>query len=298
MAKVSIITRTKNRVLLLNRALQSVTSQTFGDWEHVIVNDGGAPAPVEKLCAGRANTRIVHHPQSLGMEAASNAGLRQASGQYVVIHDDDDSWQSEFLSAAVGWLDENSADARAAGVICHSLRVRERVDGESVVQLDVSPNNDWLHNVTLFRVAANNPFPPISFVYRREVLDQIGYYREDLPVVGDWEFNLRFLLHYDIGVIARPLANYHQRVSNTDGVYTNSVFGSQIRVWETRLRNELLRRDLGDGKIGLGVLVNLAKSFEDMSNQVHQHQSAFGYLKDKVWNFGTRVGLIRSNGKI
>lgn len=301
MPRVSIITRTKNRPLLLARALASVAEQTFADWEHVIVNDGGEPGPVDEAVRGRARTRVIHHAQSKGMEAASNAGLRTATGDYVIIHDDDDSWDPEFLQATVAYLDEAAGDPIAAGVITHSLRVQERIDGNEVIKLDVSPVNTWIETVTLYRLAANNPFPPISFLYRRAVLDEIGYYREDLPVCGDWEFNLRFAARYEIGVVPRPLARYHQRVALEDGINTNSVFfggGTVLRRWEARIRNDLLRRDLRDGKIGLGFLVNVSKSFEDVHGPIHlmsqQGQTAFTYFKDKVWSFGTKLGLIRN----
>ncbi|HZS40774.1 MAG TPA: glycosyltransferase [Polyangia bacterium] len=311
MPKVSIITRTKNRVLLLKRALQSVDEQTFGDWEHVIVNDGGEPAPVDEVVAARgdsrrARTRVIHNPRSLGMEAASNVGLRQAGGDYVVIHDDDDTWAPEFLAQTTAYLDSVAHEPSSAGVITHSVRVQERIANEVIVPLDVAPVNDWMENVTLFRLAANNPFPPISFLYRRSVLADIGYYREDLPVCGDWEFNLRFLSRYEIGVVPKPLARYHQRVSSAEGAYTNSVIGSgglTIRRYEARVRNELLRKDLSEGKVGLGFLVNVSKSLEDIGGPIHnignlgnRHQTAFSYFKDKVWNLGTRFGLIRTNG--
>ncbi len=40
-SSVTVITRTKNRTLLLERAIKSVLAQTREDWTHVIVNDGG-----------------------------------------------------------------------------------------------------------------------------------------------------------------------------------------------------------------------------------------------------------------
>ena len=50
--KVAIITRTKNRCLLLRRAIESVLAQSFADWTHVIVNDGGNRYEVDLLAGG------------------------------------------------------------------------------------------------------------------------------------------------------------------------------------------------------------------------------------------------------
>jgi len=259
---VAIVMRTKDRAVLLARAFESVLGQTHADWVLVVVNDGGDPAPVDALAARhrdrfRGRLVVLHNPQSVGMEAASNRGLRAADSRLVVIHDDDDSWEPGFLETAVAVLD--AAPANIAGVVTHSVRVTERIVGERVVIDREEPYNDWVQGITLYRMAGGNLFPPISFLYRRAVLDAIGCYREDLPVLGDWEFNLRFLARYDMAVVPRPLARYHQRPRG-DAAYANSIYGAQDKhaLYDSLLRNELLRRDLATGRVGVGTLVNLA----------------------------------------
>ncbi len=91
---ISIITRTKNRPILLKRAELSVFNQTRKDYEWIVVNDGGSPI------APSANF-VIQYPRSKGMEAASNIGISTASRKYVVIHDDDDSWNPQFLEKMI-----------------------------------------------------------------------------------------------------------------------------------------------------------------------------------------------------
>ncbi|BBK30178.1 glycosyl transferase [Allostella humosa] len=262
---VAVITRTKDRAVLLHRAMESVLSQTEADWIHVVVNDGGEAAPVDRLAAAFADRyagrlHVIHNPRSLGMEAASNVGLRASDSRYVVIHDDDDSWTPEFLATTTAFLD-GAADGSVAGVITHSVRVDERIVGDRVEIDRRQPYNDWVRSITLFRMAGGNMFPPISFLFRRSMLEEVGYYREDLPVLGDWEFNLRFLARRDIGVLALPLALYHHRPGNTNPAYANSIFGAQDKhaLYDALIRNELMRRDLDSGRLGLGTLVNLGQ---------------------------------------
>ena len=109
-ARVTVVTRTKDRPLLLRRCIESVLSQSFADWLHVIVNDGGNPhvaglvvAEYATRYAGRVE--VIHHAESQGMQNASNRGLETAAGEYVVIHDDDDSWERDFLRACAEFLD-------------------------------------------------------------------------------------------------------------------------------------------------------------------------------------------------
>src|SRR5690606_34179934 len=98
---VAIITRTKNRPLLLQRAAESVASQTYPNYVWTIVNDGGDEALVRKVVeASRVDRRkiiLVSNRDSLGMEAASNAGIANCRSDFIVIHDDDDSWEPTFL---------------------------------------------------------------------------------------------------------------------------------------------------------------------------------------------------------
>jgi glycosyltransferase involved in cell wall biosynthesis len=275
--RVTVITRTKNRPALLGRAVRSVLDQTLKHWEMLIVNDGGEPSPVEQLvwsvareAAGRI--RILHNPTSLGMEAASNHGLDAASGDYVVIHDDDDSWSPTFLEMCVNHLD--NADHIVGGVVTRSQKILERLDRGVVTEIGSEPYTPGLASITLMGMARANMFPPIAFLFRRSAAEKIGRFNAELPVLGDWEFNLRFLSHFDIDVIEATLANYHIRPETRSGIYSNTVVGglNLHQKYDARLRNELLRQDFRKGQIGLGYLVNLGRLMNDQLWEIRKGQ--------------------------
>lgn len=282
--RVAVITRTKDRTLLLRRAIESVLAQTWQDWTMVIVNDGGLRASVDQLIqlyearfAGRL--RVFHNERSIGMEAASNIGLKGSESAYVVIHDDDDSWHPTFLKRCVEFMETNPY-ASVAGVVTRTVEVVERIEGDHIITVKQKPFNARCESITLYRMAAGNIFPPISFLYDRRVLDQIGYYRDDLPVLGDWEFNLRFLSRYDIMMIPDELAFYHHRGQSKDETYSNSVIGQDRmhRLQDTLLRNALLRDDVAHDRIGMGYLVNISKGVE----HVHWRLSGLMIFMDKL----------------
>lgn len=283
--KVSIITRTQNRPLLLRRAIEGILGQTFQDWIMVIVNDGGDPKELNSLVAQYKDSfqnrcLVLHNQESVGMEAASNFGIINSDSEYVVIHDDDDSWHPQFLEKCVSFLEANTFES-IAGVITHTTRILESIHENDIKIERTEPYNTWLAAVTIYRMAASNVFPPISFVYQRRVFDTIGYYREDLPVLGDWEFNLRFMQHYDIALIREQLANYHHRLHMPDGTLSNSVFkdDSKHKFYDVMLRNQLLREDLKNNTLGMGYLVNMTQSFEILHGQVAPLENFFTRLK-------------------
>lgn len=278
--RIAIITRTKNRALLLERAFRSILDQTYRDWFLMVVNDGGDPAPVDQLAeqyqsefAGRM--AVMHNATSLGMEAASNLAIAQSESEYLVVLDDDDSWAPTFLQMCLDELEQvRRVLPGVRGVISHAMLVKEHVDdeGTGIIIDRVEPFNTWVGSglVSLYRMAQSNVFPTNSFLYRRDALNAIGLYRADLPVLGDWEFNLRFLTRFDVCIVPSALAFYHQRPSGVVSQLGNSVGAGRAlhERYDQLLRNEFLRADLqGEGN-GLGLLMNTGREMLLLTDQL------------------------------
>lgn len=78
----------------LRECVESVLAQTFEDWECVLVDDGspdGCPAICDGYARQDGRVRVIHQSNS-GVSAARNAGMRAASGEYLVFLDSDDYW--------------------------------------------------------------------------------------------------------------------------------------------------------------------------------------------------------------
>lgn len=232
---VAVVTRTKNRPLLFERAARSVANQTYQNLHWIIVNDGGDVDPVvaiiEQSGVDVRRISLVSNENSVGMEAASNMGVRAVDTEFVVIHDDDDAWEPEFLSESIAFLQSPRAvSADFQGVVSRAWRVSEQIVGDTVIIHKTEPYMTWVSQVALSQMAVGNFFAPISFVYRRQVYDDIRGYDESLPVLGDWRFNLDFLAQKGIGFLDKYLAYYHHRdVTESSGseTYSNSIIGGQ-----------------------------------------------------------------------
>lgn len=246
---VAIIMRTKNRPLCLPRALASVHQQKFKNWQLVVVNDGGdeniveaALKPFREIYADRLV--VIHHPISLGMSEASNAAIRASSSEFIVVHDDDDSWHPDFLQEAVAFLrDTNNDDC--CGVITQTVQVLEEIVDDKIIERerrDFNSAENPQTRVNLLRLLMQNNITTISYVFRRSVIDKIGYFN-NLPVLDDWDFNIRCALHYEIGVIQKHLANYHHRITQQNSAYGNSIIATSnvCLQYETMIRNAGLR---------------------------------------------------------
>jgi glycosyltransferase involved in cell wall biosynthesis len=255
---------------------------------HVIVNDGGEPGPLDALVneyqdVYKGRLILLQNPRSLGMEAAANVGIRNSVSEFIVIHDDDDSWHPTFLQRCIDYLDDPPAvlTTPMRGVVTYSTLIMEELDGATARKVGTEPFNTWLNGISYYRMACNNIVPPISFVFSRAAMDEVGEFREDLPVLGDWDFHLRFIARFEIGLIQDELAYYHQRISINEGIYGNTTIAQDAkhRRYDHLLRNDLLRKDLENSQVGLGFLVNIAHSFEVLNNQLHYFSNLFHRLK-------------------
>lgn len=230
MPLVTIVMRTYERPIFLARALASVCRQTFSDWELVVVNNGGAPQPVDHLVHmarqshPSADIRVIHLSDRVGMEEASNTALRNSSSEFFVIHDDDDSWKPVFLEIAV---DAVQRHASASAVVTGVVRVHETFTNGRVwpVENEMFPLSQ--ERLTLPGMIGRNTFPPIAAVFRRSVLDKVGMFDSSLPVLGDWEFNLRALTVGEFVFLPERLANYHTRTPDSDVAAGNSIIVGQ-----------------------------------------------------------------------
>ncbi|WP_164478165.1 glycosyltransferase family A protein [Microbacterium sp. ABRD28] len=264
--RVSILVRTKDRPVLLARALDDMLAQTRSDWEAIIVNDGGDAAEVQAVVAARADpfaerVSVIHHQDSKGMEAAANVALAEAAGEFVVIHDDDDTWSPTFLAETVGHL---QAHHDAIAVAVRTEIVDEEIRGSEIVETGRRPFGPPHDVVTLLDLLLINRVVPIGLLVRSEAVRRIGGYDESLPVVGDWEFNLRLARAGRIDFLpATPLAFWHQR-AQADGALANSMgggYGAHAR-YDRLVRDRQLRTDLEAG--GTGHLLYLAMLVDEV----------------------------------
>ena len=238
MSRVVIVMRTYERPVLLARALASVASQKHADWHLVVVNNGGDPADVDATVAASAVARsggshtVLHLTERVGMEAASNRALATAQGEFFAVHDDDDVWHPDFLAATTARL---AAEPGAGAVVTGLTKVIETMRGDKVWPVREEPF--WLNEgrLTFRGMIGANTFPPVAALFRTSLIGSVGGFDESLPVLGDWEFNLRAVRAGRFLFEPRVLARYHVRTPDSDRASANSITDGESLHRSTRL---------------------------------------------------------------
>jgi hypothetical protein len=191
------------------------------------------------------------------MQAAFNQGILATDSKYIHCHDDDDTIDPFFYHKMLKEMEIKHLH----GLMCKMTRIEEKIEGNNIRETSRSNYLDHqIGAVDFWETLAMNRLAPIAFIHTRKVLELTGLMDETMPNLGDWEFNLRFLQHYDIHILPLYLAHYRVR-PGLQGSYGNTVMAEKHdHAFRNRLfRNKLLRRDLKEGKVGIGFALNMAR---------------------------------------
>jgi glycosyltransferase involved in cell wall biosynthesis len=188
MAKITVIIPTYNRANLVARSIESVLSQTYQDWELIVVDDGSQDETKEVV--SRFTDPRIHYifQENKKLPGARNTGIRASTGEYLVFLDSDDQISADKLALQSAVLDANSQ----IGLVCsgwYEVDLEGRVIKETRPWL-TNPNlniEDWL---------SNNPFIPPAVMVRRQFVIDVGLFDEQQFYVEDWDLWLR-LSHAD-----------------------------------------------------------------------------------------------------
>ncbi len=178
--KISIITITFNSAKTIQRALDSVQSQTYKDIEHIIVDGAstdGTKEIIEAYAKKHQNVRWKSEKDS-GIYNAINKGIRMATGDVIgFLHSDDVFFSPDSIGQIAAALEREKVD-----VVYGDLQYCK---GPKVVRRWKS--NDF--NPCALKYGWMPPHPTVYV--RREVYQQVGEYDEWFRISADYDMMLR-----------------------------------------------------------------------------------------------------------
>ncbi len=101
---MSVVIPVYNHAHRVGSAVHSVLSQTYQDYEIVVVNDGSTDN-IEEVLQQFNNIKLVHHKTNKGRAAARNTGVLATAGEYIAFLDADDEWMPTKLETQVNYLE-------------------------------------------------------------------------------------------------------------------------------------------------------------------------------------------------
>jgi len=185
---VSVVIPSYNSAEFVGEAVQSVLRQSWPHREVIVVDDGSTDETRSRL--GRFGDAIsVIGQEHRGPASARNAGIRGARGDLIAFLDADDLWMPEKLERSVEALDRRPD----AGVVFTAVRIHE-LDTGLRYELPQYAHDGWMAKDLFLECRGVNTS---TLVVRREALERVGSFDEELFRAQDWDLMLRLAEAYE-----------------------------------------------------------------------------------------------------
>lgn len=198
---ISVIIPAYNAGRFVLNAVESVTRQTFKDYEIIVVDDGSFDG-TDNLLKQFLNILNYIKKDNAGPASARNAGIKAAKGKYIAFLDADDEWLPHKLSAQVDFLESND---NYSMVFSNALSFGEEERGLFLPANTVFNEKDFL-NIMLI----GNKIPVLTVMIKKEVFRNIGYFDESKEFISveDYDLWLRVINKYKIKYLNDVVAKY------------------------------------------------------------------------------------------
>lgn len=207
---VSVVIPTRNRPAMLRDALASVGHQTYGNWEAIVVNDGGEKVSLPDNLASRVTAIDLGAAQ--GVARARNHALTAARGAIIAFLDDDDLFLPQHLVTLVAGLRESGA----AFAYTRSVGVEEQISDRGRVELRRGMPYEYRYSRALLLV--RNLIPTANWGARRECFERCGGFDETLACAEDWDMLLRLSAAMPFHLIPVVSAEIRVRPAAADSI--------------------------------------------------------------------------------
>lgn len=189
---ISVIMAVYNGERYLEEAVESILTQTFLDFEFLIVDDGSTDKSA-KILAGAASRdarfRVITNQANIGLTRSLNKALAQACGTLIARMDADDVAPPERFERQIAFLQNNPE----VGVVGTAYRFINE-EGETIGERAILTDNESIQRA-LIRF---NPFLHSSVMMRKVLLDNVGGYDKRYTKAQDYDLWMRLapLCHF------------------------------------------------------------------------------------------------------
>ncbi|MCB0211820.1 MAG: glycosyltransferase [Anaerolineae bacterium] len=202
---VSVIIPTYNREHLIGQAIDSVLSQTFTDYELIVVNDGSTDDTAHILNRYGDRIRAMNLTTNAGPSSARNLALDAARGEMIALLDSDDTWYPNMLALMVNYLRRHPE----IDIVC-GLPDYLNEAGQPIGRHTWPPHlRQSFETDLLGTMALGNPLILSATLVRRICFDACGGFDSNLKGAVDWDLWLRFTANnHKIAVLDDAVASY------------------------------------------------------------------------------------------
>src|ERR1700690_217956 len=226
---VSVVIPTFNRANYIIRAVESVLTQTYNNYEIIVVDDGSTDNTRQMLEPYLHCLQYVRQDNA-GPAAARNYGISRAEGEWLAFLGLGDIWLPGKLEIQISHCADLNAD-----LSFHDISFSNST-GENIASWNEHVNKGQLGLPPLITgiltdayqrmMIAGHLFLTTTFMVKRSVVQHIGYFNKDFRTSEDLELYFRLAARYRVAYISEALAIYSpgtHRVTDKERIYVDRI---------------------------------------------------------------------------
>ncbi|MFW5886823.1 MAG: glycosyltransferase family 2 protein [Bacteroidota bacterium] len=208
--KLSIITINLNNKPGLEKTLQSVFSQSFRDFEYIVIDGASIDGSVEIIKRNEDKLNYWLSENDTGIYNAMNKGIKVAKGNYCLFLNSGDYFCSETVLEDAFKIDFKEDIVYGVQIV--------------VVNEAIKKSNFLDPQYITLQSFINSTLPHQCTFIKRLLFEKIGLYNEQNQIVSDWEFNLKALFIYNCSLRKIPVSI---SLFDTKGISNNESFSAK-----------------------------------------------------------------------
>lgn len=214
---ISIVMCTYNRASYIAETIVSIHTQTYTDWE-LLIMDNGSTDNTDKVVAGFSDPRITYCKYDATTTGRlRNIGFENAKGEWLALMDSDDIWLPSKIEKQMNLLDRNK---NVLFSFTNSFDFRD--NREILNTLNSQTSGETIENVFL-ACMKNEIRPPIqTFLFHKKCLEVSGKFTET-RIFNDYEFIGNLTYSFEAAIVHEPLLMRRLHNSNSIDVYSDEL---------------------------------------------------------------------------
>jgi glycosyltransferase involved in cell wall biosynthesis len=220
--KISVILPCYNAAEFLPEAISSILSQTFTDFELILVDDGSTDGSREIISKQKdRRIRVIRNEKNLGLIETLNTGFAAAKGEYIARMDADDVSRPERFEKQLAFLEKNSA-VGVCGTWMHMIH-------NNKVYKHRYLTSDLIKSALVF----NNPVVHPSVMLRRSIFaGNANVYSASYPHGEDYALWISLLDKTNFAVLDEPLLEYRAHAQQVSRKFNDTQRSSVKKAQE------------------------------------------------------------------
>ncbi len=215
---ISIILPTYNGETYIVESLESILSQTYHNWELIIVDDCSTdttPTIISEYAEKDSRIKIFRNEENKKLPTSLNIGFAQASGTYYTWTSDDNYYEANALETMINFLESNPQ----YGMVCAQVNYIGHPKRKLGCTQKISPSMLLRHNLC-----------ESCFLYRKSIADIVGEYDKEMALIEDYDYWLRIMLQAPIAHIETVLYNYRFHDKSLTSKFRKHVLKKHIEL--------------------------------------------------------------------